>query len=91
MLVNTDTKTNLRVHVANDGALYRNNVHKEFNAPADNSITGTSFINDDTTSESCGLLILIPLRLGVETLNPAYFDALKVILDSCNISQTEIN
>eukprot|EP00842_Homolaphlyctis_polyrhiza_P002743 jgi/Hompol1/346/HPOL_002885-RA len=64
VLVNSDRRTNLTVHVANDGVVYKNDVYKLFHT-----------LREDGREPA--VLLLIPLRLGVDSMNPIYHPAIK--------------
>ncbi|KAI8924968.1 hypothetical protein BC831DRAFT_463067 [Entophlyctis helioformis] len=64
VLVNSDEQTNLRVVVANDGVVYKNEVRQ---------VMSTTREDGRPTS----LLLLVPLRLGVDSMNPIYHPGLK--------------
>ena len=66
VLVNNDRRTNLRVHVAGDGVVYKADVKKLVSTPPNPSSTGKA-----------SLLLLIPLRLGVDKMNPIYHPLIK--------------
>ena len=65
VLTDNDKESGLKIYVANDGVLYQDQVIQMFNQAQKDRITFS-------------LLILIPLRLGVDQLNPIYYSALKV-------------
>ncbi|KAH6571056.1 hypothetical protein BASA50_004397 [Batrachochytrium salamandrivorans] len=64
VLVNNEHRTSMRVHVANDGVLYKSEV-----------ISLLSNTRED--GKTMAVLVLIPLRLGVENMNPVYYPAVK--------------
>ncbi len=65
--------SSLQMHLANDGVVYKDQVKNLFLGRED---------QEDTTTGHCekGVLIVIPLRLGIEKLNPIYHPALKVLV-----------
>lgn len=64
MLVKNDIQTNLSIHVANDGALYKDLVAERLK-------------EKNNQGQTQSVLILIPLRLGIDNLNPIYISAIK--------------
>ena len=68
------------MHVANDGCVYKDQIKELFLNPEDQE--------DSNVKGMRGVLILIPLRLGLDKLNPVYHPALKVCLSYFNTSQS---
>ncbi|KAJ8323177.1 Cysteine protease atg4 [Batrachochytrium dendrobatidis] len=64
VLVNDDQRISLKVHVSNDGVVYKNEINTILSATRDDGKTPA-------------VLIMIPLRLGVETMNPVYYPGVK--------------
>lgn len=60
-----DRSPSLGVHVSQDGVLYANQVKEEFL---------------DESGQERPLLLLIPVRLGLDNLNPLYYPLIKVYL-----------
>ena len=60
----------MSLHIASDGVIYKDEVKKLFAAtsPDDGGFKG----------KNKAVLILVPLRLGLDNLNPVYYPALKV-------------
>ncbi|TPX53176.1 hypothetical protein SeMB42_g00952 [Synchytrium endobioticum] len=78
VLVQHHKETNLSLHVANDGTMYKSDLASIWNSSKGSADTSTSpTSNTDDTNTSNGVLILIPLRLGVDQLNPVYYSALQ--------------
>ncbi|KAJ3129252.1 Cysteine protease atg4 [Nowakowskiella sp. JEL0407] len=70
-LITSHPASNLNCHVCPDGVLYKDQMQT---ALSTNSHTSLTTISPSTTNSP--VLILIPLRLGIETLNPVYVPAL---------------
>ncbi|KAL2911351.1 Cysteine protease atg4 [Polyrhizophydium stewartii] len=64
VLVNDDPWSSMRVHVANDGVVYKNEIR-------------TLLAKTREDGKPTSVLLLIPLRLGVDTMNPVYYPAIK--------------
>ena len=62
----------LRIFLAQDGVIYKDQVKQVF-TERDDDVEETS-----ESQKPKGLLILVPLRLGLETLNPVYHESIKV-------------
>jgi hypothetical protein len=76
VLVKDDKHSTLTIHVANDGALYKNRVIE-------------CLKERNSSGKIQSVLLLVPLRLGVDTLNCVYFPVLKKffsIENNCGIA-----
>lgn len=62
-LAKNDFRADIKIHVANDGVIYKSKIRD-------------SFVEKSGQGLDQGLLVLVPIRLGVDTLNPTYFKAL---------------
>ena len=71
-LVSDYDQSSIDVYVATDGALYKNQIMEIFKESKERRE------RSQTPQNERGLLITVPLRLGVEKLNPVYFSSLKV-------------
>ncbi|KAK9760809.1 Cysteine protease atg4 [Basidiobolus ranarum] len=65
-LVSSYDPLNLGVYVATDGVIYKDQIR---------------MLTLDTRGNQKPLLVLLPTRLGINTLNPIYFPAIKGLLD----------
>ncbi|KAJ3031751.1 hypothetical protein HDV00_008139 [Rhizophlyctis rosea] len=75
-------ESTMALHVASDGVVYKDDVKRMFTAsPSQDEST--------TSGKNKAVLILVPLRLGLDNLNPVYHSALKAsrALLSANIEQ----
>ena len=83
VLVQHHKETDLNLHVANDGVLYKSDLTSIWNNTRGNSDAIThpdsSTMNDSMPGN--GVLILIPLRLGLDQLNPVYYPALQACFE----------
>ncbi|KAJ3276697.1 Cysteine protease atg4 [Borealophlyctis nickersoniae] len=68
-LLQSHKDTSLSLYIASDGVVYRKDIAEEFAAKSG---------GDDGKEKSNSVLILVPLRLGLDNLNPVYYPALKV-------------
>ncbi|KAI8805731.1 hypothetical protein BJ742DRAFT_680726 [Cladochytrium replicatum] len=84
VLVNNEASSSLSIYVGNDGVLYTDEIRKELDRPLDRSDEpgGSTFVNGAANRRS--VLILMPLRLGVDNLNPIYYNGLKQCLAISN-------
>ncbi|KAJ3047955.1 Cysteine protease atg4 [Rhizophlyctis rosea] len=68
-LLQSHKDSTMSLHIASDGVIYKDEVKKVFAAssPDDGAVKG----------KNKAVLILMPLRLGLENLNPVYYPGLK--------------
>ncbi|KAI8800786.1 hypothetical protein BJ742DRAFT_839923 [Cladochytrium replicatum] len=84
VLVNNEASSSLSIYVGNDGVMYTDEINKELARPVEESDEPVGFTSMTRPAKRRSVLVLMPLRLGVDNLNPIYFNALKRCLAISN-------